>query len=224
MSSIFHPKLFVIGLLLAGVAIARAETASVDQLIKKLPPPEKVTEADPASRDPMVKQITDAAKSMNFGSAYSLSRKLASLYPKSAGAQLIHGQFSLVVRRYPEAADAFHKTISIEPNLAFAYVGLALSESAQNHVSGAMSDFRQVTRLSPNADIGWIGLSACAEKLGRKGDCLDYARHATAVAPNSFSAWLQLSRAEGISGNKQAAQKALARANQLRRNAPSRRS
>ena len=34
MSSIFHAKLFVIGLLLAAVTIARAENASVDQLIK----------------------------------------------------------------------------------------------------------------------------------------------------------------------------------------------
>jgi tetratricopeptide (TPR) repeat protein len=219
MSSIFHPKLFVAVFFAASLALARAETPSVDQLIKKLPPPEKVTETDPASRDPMVKQIIDATKSMNFGSAYSLSRKLASRYPKSAGAQLIHGQLSLLVRRYPEASDAFHKAISIQPNFAFAYVGLALSESAQNHISGAMSNFRQVTRLNPNAEIGWIGLSACSEKLGRKGDSLDYARRATSVAPKSFAAWLQLSRAEGISGNQQAAEKALARAKQLQQNA-----
>jgi tetratricopeptide (TPR) repeat protein len=204
------------------MTIASGQDASVDRLIKKLPPPEKVISVDPASRDPMVKQITDATKSMNFGSAYSLSRNLASRYPKSAGAQLIHGQLSLLVRRYPEASDAFHKAISIQPNFAFAYVGLALSESAQNHISGAMSNFRQVTRLNPNAEIGWIGLSACAEKVGRKGDSLDYARHATSVAPKSFAAWLQLSRAEGISGNKQAAEKALARAKQLQRNAPRR--
>ena len=222
MSSIFHPKLFVAVFFAASLVVARAENSSVDQLIKKLPPPEKVTETDPASRDPMVKQITDAAKSMNFGSAYAISRKLASRYPKSAGAQLIHGQFSLVVRRYSEAGDAFHKAISIQPDFAMGYVGLALSESAQDHVNGAMTNFRQVTKMYPNADIGWIGLSACSEKLGRKGDCLEYARHATSVAPKSFAAWLQLSRAEGISGNKQAAQKALARAKQLQRNAPRR--
>ena len=91
-----------------------------------------------------------------------------------------------------------------------------MTEAWQNRLAAAMSDYRQVTRLAPKADIGWIVLSGCAEKLGNKRESLEYARHATAVAPSSFAAWLQLSREEGISGNKQAASKALARANQLR--------
>jgi tetratricopeptide (TPR) repeat protein len=191
----------------------------VDRLIKKLPPPEKVVQADPASRDPLAKKIVDSIKAMNLGNAYTMSRQLAARYPKSAGAHSLHGQLALIMRRYPEASDAFHKAVAIQPNYAFAYVGLALSEASQNHVNAAMSDFQQVTRLQPAADIGWIGLSACAEKLGRKGDSLQYARHATAVAPSSFAAWFQLSRAEGISGNRQASANALARANQLRRKA-----
>lgn len=211
---------FVIGFVLAGAA--RAQDPSVDQLIKKLPPPEKVAKstmqpADPALRDPLAKQVIDSAKAMNFGNALGLSQKLAARYPKSAAAQSIHGQLALALRRFPEASAAFHKALSIQPNLAFAYVGLGLIEASQNRVSAAMSDFRQVTRLAPGAEIGWIGLSACAEKLGNKGQSLEYARQATAVAPSSFAAWLQLSREEGISGNKQAASKALARANQLRR-------
>lgn len=212
----------MIGFVLPGAA--RAQDPSVDQLIKKLPPPEKVAKstmqpADPALRDPLAKQVIDSAKAMNFGNALGLSQKLAARYPKSAAAQSIHGQLALALRRFPEASAAFHKALSIQPNLAFAYVGLGLIEASQNRVSAAMSDFRQVTRLAPGAEIGWIGLSACAEKLGNKGQSLEYARQATAVAPSSFAAWLQLSREEGISGNKQAASKALARANQLRRTA-----
>jgi tetratricopeptide (TPR) repeat protein len=206
----------------ASTAATRAQDASVDQLIKKLPPPEKVAKstmqpADPALRDPLAKQVIDSAKAMNFGNALALSQKLAARYPKSAAAQSLNGQLALALRRFPEASAAFHKALSIQPNSAFAYVGLALIEASQNHLTAAMSDFRQVTRLAPGADIGWIGLSACAEKLGNKGQSLEYARQAAAVAPASFSAWLQLSREEGISGNKQAASKALARANQLRR-------
>ena len=209
----------------ASTTTMRAQDASVDQLIKKLPSPEKVAKstmqpADPALRDPLAKQVIDSAKAMNFGNALALSQKLAARYPKSAAAQSIHGQLALTLRRYPEASAAFHKAITIQPNSAFAYVGLGLIEVSQNRTNDAMSDFRQVTRLAPSAEIGWIGLSACAEKLGRKGESLEYARHATAVAPSSFAAWVQLSREEAVSGNKQAASKALARANQLRRNAP----
>ena len=199
----------------------QGQNASVDQLIKKLPQPEAVAGSisDPAARDPLVKQIVDAAKAMNFGNALALSQKLAARYPKSAAAQSIHGQLALALRHFAEASAAFHKALSIQPNFAFAYVGLGLLEASQNHINAALSDFRQVTRLVPQADVGWIGLSACAEKLGQKGAGLDYARHATAVAPSSFAAWLQLSRAEGISGNQQEASKALARANELRRKA-----
>jgi tetratricopeptide (TPR) repeat protein len=209
-------------LLLADVALltaqdARAQDASVDQLIKKLPRPEAVIKTDPASRDPLVRQIEDSARAMNFGTAYALSQKLVARYPKSAGAQCLHGQLALGLHRFPEASAAFRKAVSIQPNFAFAYVGLGLTDAAQNRINAAMSDFQQVTRLVPSADVGWIGLSACAEKLGNKVQSLEYARHATAVAPSSFAAWLQLSREEGISGNRQAASKALARAKQLRR-------
>jgi|SRR5262249_22687138 len=220
MNSIARVATITAAVILAGSIAARAKDAPVDQLIKKLPSPEKVVKLDPAARDPLAKQIVDAVKAMNFGNAYALSQKLATRYPKSAGAQSLRGQLALGLRRYPEAADAFQKAISIQPNFAFAYVGLALTEASQNHVSAAMSNFRQVTRLYPNADFGWIGLSACAEKLGRKSECLEYARHATAVAPSSFAAWLQLAQAEGISGNQQAAAKALARAKELRRKGP----
>src|SRR5262249_249548 len=154
---------------------------------------EEVVQADPAGNDPLAKKIVDAIKAMNLGNAYTMSKQLAARYPKSAVANSLYGQLALVLRRYAEASVAFHKAVAIQPNYAFAYVGLAFSEASQNHISAALSGFRQVTRLSPNEDIGWIGMSACAEKLGRKGDSLEYARRATVVAPSSFAAWLQLS-------------------------------
>ena len=223
MKSSFLARTLLVALAIFGFTGAvRGEDASVDQLIKKLPPPEKVAgassePADPVLRDPLAKQVMNSANAANFGNALALSQKLAARYPKSAVAQSIHGQLALALRHFSEASAAFHKTLTIEPNSGFAYVGLGMIEVSQNHVSAAMSNFRQVARLYPNEEIGWIGLSACAEKMGRKGESLGYARRATAVAPSSFAAWLQLSREEELSGNKQAASKALARAKQLRR-------
>lgn len=217
----FCPPVVVVVLAVLGIGHAptlRAQDdSSIDKLIKKLPPPEKVIQVDPASNDPLAKKIIAAIKTMNLGNAYTMSKQLVARYPKSAGAHAVHGQLALVLEHYPEATDAFRKAVAIQPNYSFAYVGLAFSEGSQNHIGAAMSGFRQVTRLSPNDDVGWIGMSACAERLGKKNDCLQYARRATAVAPSSFAAWLQLSRAERISGNRQAAANALARANELQR-------
>jgi tetratricopeptide (TPR) repeat protein len=210
--------------IVASVASLAAEDASVDQLIKKLPPPEKVAQSavalDPAIRDPLAKQVVDSLKSMNFGSAYAASQKLAQKYPKSAVAQCLYGRLALAIRRYPEAAAAYRKALNDQPNLPIAYLGLGMSEAARQNFSAAMSDYRQVARLAPKADVGWIAMSACSEKLGHKRESLDYARQATAVAPSSAAAWFQLAREEQISGDQQAASKATARANQLRRNAP----
>ena len=218
-----NPVTIVTLFIAATIPCAAAEDASVDQLIKKLPPPEKVAQSavalDPAVRDPITKQIVDSAKAMNFGTAYSLSQKLAKRYPKSAVAQCLHGRFALLLHRYSEASGAYQKAIADQPNFAIAYLGHGVSEIGQNHFGAAMSDYRQVTRLAPKSDIGWVALSACAERLGHKSESLDDARRATSVAPSSALAWYQLSREEGLAGNKQAADKALARANQLRRNA-----
>lgn len=199
-----------------------AQDPSIDRLLGKLPPPEKFV--DPAIRDPLAKQMVAAAKAHNFGTALDASRRLADRYPKSVGAQMIHGIFASLLRRFPEAASAYHKALSIRPDFAAAYLGLGLAEFSQQHFGTALTDFRQVTRLAPKADIGWIGSSACAEKLGRRQESLEDARRAAAVAPSSAGAWYQLAREEGLFGNKQAATNAFARANKLQKNAPNRHS
>src|SRR5260370_18411864 len=120
---------------------------------------------------------------MNFGNALGLSQKLAARYPKSVVAHICYGRLALMLRKFPEASDAFRKALSIQPNLAIGYLGLGMTEAWQNHLAVAMSDYRQVTRLAPKADIGWIALSGCAEKLGHKRESLDSPRQATTAPP-----------------------------------------
>jgi tetratricopeptide (TPR) repeat protein len=199
-------------------SVAVAADPSINRLLSKLPPPEKFV--DPAQNDPLAKQMAAAAKAHNFGIALEASRRLANKYPKSLGAHAVHGLIALAMRRYPEASAAYRKALSIRSDFSPGYFGLALAEASQNHFREAFSNFQQLTRLAPNAEIGWLGSSACAEKLGRRQDSLAYARRATVVAPASASAWYQLAREEGLFGDKQAAAKALARANRLQGSKP----
>jgi tetratricopeptide (TPR) repeat protein len=194
--------------------VVSAADPSIDRLLGKLPAPEKFV--DPARNDPLAKQMFAAAKAHNFGIALESSRRLANKYPRSLGAQAYHGLLAVAVRRFPEASAAYRKALAIRSDFWPAYIGLALSEAAQNHFREALSDFQQITKVAPKADVGWIGSSACAEKLGKRQDSLAYARRATDVAPTSAGAWYQLAREEDLSGDKQAAGKALARANHLR--------
>jgi tetratricopeptide (TPR) repeat protein len=214
-------KSFFLVLALYAALIAPGVSAadpSIDRLLGKLPPPEKFV--DPAQNDPLAKQMLAATKARNLGAALEASRRLANKYPKSLGAQGTHGLIALAARRFPEAAAAYRKALSIRSDFPGAYVGLALAEISQGHFREALSNFQQITRVAPKADIGWIGSSACAEKLGQRQQSLAFARRATVAAPSSASAWYQLAREEGLFGDKQTAAKALARANQLQKSKP----
>src|SRR5947207_11947489 len=99
-----------------------AQDPSIDRLLGKLPPPEKFV--DPAISDPLAKQMEAAAKAHNFGIALEASRRLANRYPKSLGAQMVHGMFAVVLRRYPEAASAYHNALAIRPDFAGAHAAM----------------------------------------------------------------------------------------------------
>jgi len=210
-------KASILTLILCASIWARVVSAadpSIDRLLGKLPAPEKFV--DPARNDPLAQQMFAAAKAQNFGIALDASRRLTKKYPKSLGAHVYHGLLAVALRRFPEGSAAYHKALSIRSDFWPAYIGLGLCEAAQNHFREALSDFQHATKVAPKADVGWIGSSVCAAKLGMRQDSLAYARRATVVAPTSAGAWYQLARAEELSGDKQAAGKALARANRLR--------
>jgi tetratricopeptide (TPR) repeat protein len=205
------------------VSAIGAEDPSIDRLLRKLPPPEKVVRpgepSDPAAADPIAKEMFAAAKARNFDRALILSRRLSQRYPKSSGASFIHGLFALSQERFPEAEAAYRNAIADEPKSAIAYVGLGASQAGQHHYSEALSTFQKVTRLEPKAEVGWIAASGCASKLGRRQESVAYAKSATEVAPNSSAAWSQLATAQHELGDNRAAAKSQAKANQLRKSA-----
>jgi len=197
-----------------------AQDPSIDKLLKKLPPPEKlvkptveraVRQPDPALRDPLTSQIFLAAQSRNAGRALDLSRKLSAKYPKSAGSECLHGIVALAFNQYGEAGAAFHHSIAMSPSLSLSYFGLAATEVFQNHYAAAIPPLKELTRLEPQYGFGWLALSDCALRCGRKQESVEYASRATKVAPSAASAWLQLARAENAVGNGEATLQALSR-------------
>ena len=202
------------------VAIA-AQDASIEQLLKKLPPPEKLVkpsveraleQSDPALRDSMVSDIAAAWRNRNIARALELARRLALRYPHSAGSQCLQGVLALELRQYGEGATAFRRSIAIQPTFALSHFGLAVIEGVQGRFSAAMPHLLQFSRLEPKSPSGWQALSDCAQRLGRKEESLTYARRAAAVAPGSIGTWLQLARAENALGHTDGTLHALTRA------------
>jgi tetratricopeptide (TPR) repeat protein len=197
-----------------------AQDPSIDRLLKKLPPPEKlvkptveraVRQPDPALRDPLVPQIDSAARANNTGRALDLSRKLSAKYPKSAGSECLHGIVALDIRQYGEAASAFRHAIALSPNFSLAHFGLAATEVFQEHYAAAIPPLKELMRLEPQFGFGWLALSDCCLRSGRRQEGVEYALRATKVVPSAASAWLQLARAENSVGNADATLQALTR-------------
>src|SRR5947207_9807295 len=124
-----------LGCALLIVSPANAQDASIDRLLSKLPPPEKIAKPnpqkalqqnDPAEKDPLVKQIIKAELTRNFPRALGYSRTLVERYPRSAGAQCLRGFLALALRQYGEASAALRASITLRPNLALAHYLLAL--------------------------------------------------------------------------------------------------
>ena len=119
--------------LLAAPRPASAEDATVDQLLKKLPPPEKfvksptdriVLDARTLDNDRAVKQLVEAIRFRNFGRALDLARDLAKRYPNNPVAHSVHGAIAYGMHQFAEAAAACQRAIALRPGYADPHVGL----------------------------------------------------------------------------------------------------
>jgi len=198
--------------------------ASIDKLLSKLPPPEKIIEPsarkalaqpDPAFKDPLVTEIVVALNMRNFQLAMGLSRKLTERYPRSAGAQALRGALAYDLRLYAEASAAFRTGTTIDPKYPFAYFGLAAVEATQGQYAAAIPHLQQVLKLQPDAAGAYYVLSDCAFHLGRKEESVNYARKGAALAPSDGYMWLQLAKAEKALGHNDATLDAIAKAAQV---------
>jgi predicted Zn-dependent protease len=199
-------------LALAFPVVAKAQDPSIDKLLNKLPPPEKLVKArvdkelrknDPALKDPATGRIFSLVEAGDFSGALNSSRQLVTRYPKSPFAHFLHGAVALDTRQYPEASGAFRNAMTLEPSAAIAHLAFGASEMMQNHYAAALPQLEQTEKLEPSWGTGWMLASVCAEHLGRREESLTLARRATAAEPSWVYTWIQLARAEKAVGHPQ---------------------
>src|ERR1700704_4745731 len=108
----------------------RSQDASIDQLLEKLPPPEKfappsvegaLEQTDPAVKDPLAGEMILAFQARNFSRAADLSHQLLVRYPQSAGAHFMNGATAANLEQFGEASFSLRKAINLQPNLAIAH-------------------------------------------------------------------------------------------------------
>jgi tetratricopeptide (TPR) repeat protein len=201
--------------------LAQAQEPSIDQLLRKLPPPEKMSGPkmgnamppnDPAANDPLGRRAIMHANRAEYRSACECCRQLEAKYPKSFGTYCVHGMAAWAGGNFRDAAFAFGKAVAINPNAAFGHFGLALVEASQGHYAKALTYMQPLAKLEPNAAIVWYQMSEIAWKAGHDRESLQYAQKTAALAPSEWVAWGQVARAASSLGEKDTALKAMIRA------------
>ncbi len=201
-----------------------AADATVDQLLKKLPPPEKfvpsptdriVLDARTLDNDPEVKKLMAALRSGKRGRALDLVRDMAKRHPGNPVAHSVHGAIAYSLRQFAEAATACRRAIALRPGYADPHIGLGFIELAQNRPAAAIPHFRKYAELEPKKPGGRMLLSACHERLGQKQKAVEEAKRATVISPASAGAWVQLARTEESLGHTNETLRAFLRAAEL---------
>ncbi len=218
------PPLVSLFALFFAAATVSAEDATVDQLLKKLPPPEKFVqnptdriqlEARALDHDPAVKKLVTALQRRDYRRALDLARDLAKRFPDNPVAHSVHGAIAYGLRQFAEAAEACRRAIALRPGYADPYLGLGYIELAQNRPAAAIPHFQKFAQLAPKLPGGPLLLSACYERLGQKQKALEQAKRATVVSPASAGTWVQLARTEKAAGHTSETLRALLRAADL---------
>ena len=89
--------------------LSAEEEPSIDRLLNKLPPPEKLAshpvhsalqQNDPAAKDKLVQDVLTAVSRGDFPRALNTARKLAGKYPTSVGAACLRGMCAWRMRQY----------------------------------------------------------------------------------------------------------------------------
>jgi tetratricopeptide (TPR) repeat protein len=199
--------------LAAGSAVA-AEDASIDRLLKKLPPPEKIVkpsrpqarqQTDLALKDPLLTYAIAAAMTRNWSQARSYSRKLSERYPHSEVAAIMWGNCAYHVRYYAEAAGAFRKALALGPHNAYTWMDLAITENAMGHAGAALDAMIKAAQFSPNdGDVAAV-LGFSYINLNRVPQAIPPLQRAAKLLPQDYLVQSQLGYCLLVTGQTNAA-------------------
>lgn len=191
-----------------------AEDASIDCLLKKLPPPEKLIKpsagqtaqaSDPALKDPLLTYAIAAAMMRNWSQARFYSRKLSERYPHSEGAAIMWGNCAYRLRYYAEAGGAFRKALALGPHDAYTWMDLAITENAMGHVGAALDAMVKAAQIAPkDGDLAAV-LGFSYINLNRVPQAIPPLQRAAKLLPQDYLVQSQLGYCLLVTGQTNAA-------------------
>ncbi len=185
-----------------GICVATAsDDASINKLLGKLPPPEKIIKPsapqqtqreDPALQDPLVVYAFTASYLRDFSQARFYCRKLAEKYPKSENALILWGEFAYRLRYYDEAASAFRRATALDSRDGYSWMELAKAENSMGHTGATLNAMSKAAEVSPKdgelaAVIGFSYIN-----LNQVPQAIPSLQRAARLLPNDYLVQSQL--------------------------------
>src|SRR5438067_8025818 len=166
-ASVWRNITAVLSFALIATTASLAQDASIDRLLNKLPPPEKLVkppvqrameQPDPAFQDPIGRQTLQAIMTDNIPQALYLNRKLTERYPRSLGAQYLRGVMAWTVHQYGEASSSFRAATKIQPRYAPAQFGLDAVQGAPGHLAEGIPHLPRVIEREAKSVLPYYAL------------------------------------------------------------------
>ncbi len=107
---------------------------------------------------------------------------------KGARLHLIRGRAALEARRFSEAADAFRKAITAQPDSLPAHFNLGAALSQTGDLPGAIAQFEEVLRLDPNHPDVHYNLGFLLAHANRSEEAIKHLQLAVTDTPTDLNA------------------------------------
>ncbi len=164
--------------------------------------------ASPSTPDPLgplLAQAQDALDRNDYAAAVPLLDKIAAAKPGDA---LPHFELGFVyseLKKNPEAIAEYRQAVSLDPNLAPAYLNLGLTLLDSDPAAAAAS-FQRAAQLLPGQARPVYLTGEALERSGKRSDAIEQYRAAAALAPKDDAILFALARALESDGQAGAAE------------------
>ena len=169
------------------------------------PKPQQSSSPSADALAPLLAQAQDALDHKDFAAAIPLLEKIASAKPSDALPHFELGFAYSGLKKNPEAIAEYRKAISLDPNLAPAYLNLGIALLDSDPAVAAES-LRRATELLPDQDRPIYLLGEALERSGKRSESIEQYRAAAALVPKDDAVLFALARTLLAGGQTSAAE------------------
>lgn len=164
------------------IAAGNLQKGDYDAAIKQL---REIYEKQPADQVTASMLITALIRNNDLSDAGSVATKFSAAASKSAYGPLFQGQVLVAKGDFNGAADAFSRSITLDPKFIIGFYDRAIARAGKGDLAGANADLDTVLKLDPKNVMAMIRSAEVYIRMGQTQKAESVLRHAVSVDPKN---------------------------------------